>query len=136
VPANARLAAASAKLVDARLPVSSPDGASRWRIVGSALETSADGGATWLAAAGVTPAELADVTVGASPARGVSWLVGRGGLVLVTADGRRFTRTSAPAPAALLVGVEAVDSAIAEVRASDGRRWRTTNAGRTWMPVR
>ena len=132
--ASARLASA-ARDADARLPVASPDGVSRWRIVGPVLEMSADGGATWLPAAGVTPAEVADVTSGASPARGVSWLVGRSGLVLRTTDGRRFSRTSTPAPA-LLIGVEAADGAIAEVRASDGRAWRTVNAGRTWMPVR
>lgn len=133
VPASARLA--SAPTVDGRLALASPDGASRWRIRGTELETSSDGGAAWLPAAGVTPAELADVTSGASPARGVSWLVGRGGLVLVTTDGRRFTRTSPPAPAPL-TGVEAMDGMTAEVRASDGRAWRTVNAGRTWTQVR
>ena len=132
VSAGAQLA--QARAVDARLPLASPDGASRWRIVGTALEVSADGGVTWLPAAGVTPAELADVTSGTSPARGVSWLVGRGGLVLVTTDGRRFTRTAPPTPA-LLTAVEAMDGAIAVVRASDGRAWRTVNAGRTWVAV-
>jgi hypothetical protein len=133
LPANAQLAASRA--VDARLAIASPDGVSRWRIVGNALEVSADGGATWLPATGVTPADLADVTSGASPARGVSWLVGRGGLVLVTTDGRRFIRTSPPA-AAVLTGVEPQDGAIAEARASDGRAWRTVNTGRTWIPIR
>jgi hypothetical protein len=133
VPASARLA--SAPTVDGRLALASPDGASRWRIRGTELEMSSDGGAAWLPAAGVTPAELADVTSGASPAQGVSWLVGRGGLVLVTTDGRRFTRTSPPAPAPL-TGVEAMDGMTAEVRASDGRAWRTVNAGRTWTQVR
>jgi hypothetical protein len=131
-PANARFAAA---LPDARLSFASPDGASRWRIAGTTLEVSADGGATWSPATGVTPAELADVTSGASPGRGASWLVGRGGLVLVTTDERRFVRTSPPAPA-LLIGVEPQDGAIAEVRAADGRAWRTVNMGRTWMQVR
>ena len=132
VPANARLASA---LTDGRLALASPDGASRWRIRGTVLEMSSDGGAAWLPAAGVTPAELADVTSGASPARGVSWLVGRGGLVLVTTEGRRFTRASPPAPVPL-TGVEAMDGMTAEVHASDGRAWRTVNAGRTWTQVR
>jgi len=132
VPANARLASA---LTDGRLALASPDGASRWRIRGTVLEMSPDGGAAWLPAAGVTPAELADVTSGASPARGVSWLVGRGGLVLVTTEGRRFTRASPPAPVPL-TGVEAMDGMTAEVRTSDGRAWRTMNAGRTWTQVR
>jgi hypothetical protein len=131
-PANSRFAAA---LPDARLSFASPDGASRWRIAGTTLDVSADGGATWSPATGVTPAELADVTSGASPGRGASWLVGRGGLVLVTTDERRFVRTSPPAPA-LLIGVEPQDGAIAEVRAADGRAWRTVNMGRTWMQVR
>ena len=131
-PPNARFAA---ELSDARLSFASPGGASRWRMVGKTLEVSADGGATWSPVTGVTPAELADVTSAASPARGVGWLVGRGGLVLVTTDGQRFVRTSPPAPTQL-VGVEPQDGAIAEVRASDGRAWRTVDMGRSWMPVR
>jgi photosystem II stability/assembly factor-like uncharacterized protein len=117
------------------VPVVSPDGVSRWRIAGTALENSADSGATWQLAAGVSPADLANVTSGTSPRAGVSWLVGRGGLVLVTADGRRFTRASMPAPVAL-TSVNAVDEATAEVRAADGRAWRTTDAGRSWTQVR
>jgi hypothetical protein len=133
--ASARLAASQAKGNDVRAPWTSPDGASRWRITGAALEASADGGVTWLPAAGVPPAELANVTSATSPARGVSWVVGRGGLVFVTADGVRFTRGTSPALAPL-TGVEAVDASTAEVRSADGRAWRTTDGGRTWAQVR
>jgi anti-sigma factor RsiW len=133
---SARLASAQAKAVDVtRLPLVSPDGASRWRVAGSSLQVSGDGGSTWEPAAGVSPADLAGVTSGASPARGVSWLVGRNGLVLVTADGRRFTRATPPA-AAQLTSVEAVDAFTAEVRDADGRGWRTSDAGRSWTPLR
>ena len=106
-----------------------------WRVVGNALEVSADGGATWLAATGVTPGDLANVTSGASPGGGVSWLVGRGGLVLVTADGRRFTRVMPPA-AATLMSVQAADALTADVQAADGRTWRTTNGGRAWALIK
>ena len=134
--ASARLASASAaKAADARVPISSPDGSWRWRIAGNALEVSADGGATWLPAIGVTPGDLANVTGGVSPGAGVSWLVGRGGLVLVTADGRRFTRAMPPA-AATLTGVQAADASTADVQAADGRAWRTTNGGRAWAPIK
>ena len=134
--ATARLASASAaKSADARVPISSPDGSWRWRIVANALEVSADGGATWLPAIGVTPGDLANVTGGASPGAGVSWLVGRGGLVLVTADGRRFTRVMLPA-AATLTSVQAADASTADVQAADGRAWRTTNGGRAWALIR
>jgi hypothetical protein len=132
--ASARLASA-AKAADARVPISSPDGSWRWRIAGNALEVSADGGATWLPATGVTPGDLANVTGGASPGAGVSWLVGRGGLVLVTADGRRFTRVMSPA-AATLTSVQAADASTADVQAADGRAWRTTNGGRAWALIR
>lgn len=134
--ADSRLAAAEAKVAATpSQPVTSPDGASRWRIAGSALEVSSDGGATWQAASGITAAEFASVTGSASPGAGVSWLVGREGLVLVTADGRRFSRASVPA-AVPLTGVVPVDAATAEVRAADGQAWRTTDAGRTWVRVR
>lgn len=134
--ATARLASASAaKAADARVPISSPDGSWRWRIVGNALEVSADGGATWQPATGVTPGDLANVTSGVSPGGGVSWLVGRGGLVLVTADGRRFTRVTPPV-AATLTGVQAADASTADVQAADGRAWRTTNGGRAWTLIK
>jgi hypothetical protein len=124
-----------AKADEARLAFASPDGATRWRIVGQALEASADGGTTWLPAAGSTPTEVADVTGGASPARGVAWLIGRNGLVLITADGRTFSRATAPVAAAL-TGVQAVDRTSAEVRAADGRSWRTADGGRSWVQGR
>ena len=133
--ASARLASASAKAADARVPISSPDGSWRWRITGNALEVSADGGATWLPATGVTPGDLANVTGGASPGAGVSWLVGRGGLVLVTADGRRFARVMPPA-STTLTSVQASDASTAAVQAADGRAWRTTNGGRAWALIR
>ena len=86
----------------------------------------------WLPATGVTPVDLENVTSGASPGRGVSWLVGQGGLVLVSTDGRRFTRAVPPA-AAPLTRVQAVDASTASVQAADGRAWRTVDGGRTWI---
>jgi hypothetical protein len=124
-----------AKVADARLPIMSPDGATRWRIVGQAIEVSVDGGTSWLPAAGATPSEVADVTGGVSPARSTAWLIGRNGLVLTTADGRTFARATPPVAAPLTV-VEAADATSAEVRTADGRSWRTGDAGRSWVRVR
>lgn len=133
--ANPQRAPAEAKAAtSSTLAVTSPDGGSRWRSAGGSLEVSNDGGATWQATSGVGAAELAGVIAGASPVRNVSWLVGRDGLVLITGDGSRFTRASVPAPVPL-TGVVAVDAATAEVRAADGRAWRTADTGRTWTRV-
>jgi photosystem II stability/assembly factor-like uncharacterized protein len=63
----------------------------------------------------------------------VCWLVGRSGAVLVTTDGTRFSRVSAPAPADF-VSVSATDARNATVATADGRRFRTTDQGATWLP--
>ncbi len=131
-PATARLSVPLAKAANAPVAFSSPDGGWRWRITGAVLEVSSDSGGMWLPATGVTPVDLENVTSGASPGRGVSWLVGQGGLVLVSTDGRRFTRAVPPA-AAPLTRVQAVDASTASVQAADGRAWRTVDGGRTWI---
>jgi len=108
----------------------SPDPSVSWRIAGATVQRSTDGGQTWHAQATGTHAEL---LAGTSPAPTVCWIVGRDGTVLVTTDGDNWRRLDFPDPAADLVAVTAPDAATATVTAADGRRYRTTDAGRTWI---
>ncbi len=89
---------------------------------------STDGGVTWtLQQTGTT----ANVTAGSSPARDVCWLVGRGGTVLLSVDGRTWQLR--PFPEKIdLVAVQATDAKTATVTTSDGRRFSTTDGGATW----
>ncbi|CAN5875970.1 hypothetical protein BH24ACI5_BH24ACI5_21990 [soil metagenome] len=108
----------------------SPDPDVRWRLSGPSVERSADGGRTWQRQPTSTSLEL---LAGSSPAPSVCWIVGRSGLVLLSTDGRTWRRLDFPGPAVDLVAVTAQDGEIATVTASDGKTYRTVDAGRTWI---
>jgi hypothetical protein len=109
------------------IDVVSPDPATRWRIGGTAVDQSTDGGATW------TRQFVADVPLlaGHAPAASVCWVVGRQGAVLLTRDGRTWQRVASP-EAIDLIAVNALDGRAATVTAADGRLYRTSDAGQTW----
>jgi hypothetical protein len=113
--------------------IASPDPASRWRVrPDGAIEHSSDSGATWTPQ-GTSPPST--VTSGAAPSRTVAWFVGRGGLVLLTADGVTWQRRDVGEPVDL-VSVRPVDDKTATVVAADGRQFTTHDAGVTWTPAR
>jgi len=111
------------------LHVIAADGTGRWRRAGTTLEFAAGPNAPFAAA--TLPFDASMLAAGASPGGRVCWLVGRSGAVLVTTDGTRFSRVSAPAPVDF-VSVSATDARNATVAAADGRRFRTTDQGATW----
>jgi photosynthesis system II assembly factor YCF48-like protein/putative zinc finger protein len=113
-----------------RFVVASPDASVQWRVVADGIvQHSTDRGATWATQYTLGPKEA--LAAGSAPAPGVAWLVGRAGLVLTTSDGRTWARVSFPV-AVDLTTVAAVDARTAIVTASDGRVFRTSDAGRTW----
>src|SRR6185503_5019433 len=65
----------------------SPDPSIRWRIAGSVVERSTNGGSSWDP---VPTGTASDLTAGAAPSGLVCWVVGRGGLVLLSTDGRNW----------------------------------------------
>jgi hypothetical protein len=104
----------------------------RWRISGTTLEHSTDGGSTWNSVAtGVT----GELTALSSPSSSVCWVVGRSGVVLKTNDGQNFSRVVFP-EITDLSAVQAIDARSATVTASDGRVFRTSDAGATWQVAR
>jgi hypothetical protein len=123
----ARAFALDAAVAPAVLIVS-PDPASRWRIVSGRVEHSADGGSTWESqqtGSTVTPA------AGSAPSASVCWLVGPGGTVLLSTDGRTWQRITFP-ESADLVGVRATDDKNATVTVATGAAYSTTDGGLTW----
>jgi hypothetical protein len=122
------LAMTSAK-AQAPIQIASPDHGSQWRIADGAVDRSVDGGLTW------QPQSLgiaaAPIRAGAAPSTRVCWLVGAGGLVFVTTDGAAWVRVAFPETIDL-VGVLAEDATHATVTAADGRRFTTTDGGRSW----
>ncbi len=130
-----RAATAFSARSDARsLSVASPSGRTACRIgPASVVEASSDGGLTWAAVEGSTPAVAAAVVGGASPSDGVCWMVGRGGVVLLVRDGR--ASAVRPPDTGDLTTVQAEDAAAAVVGGAGGRAWRTRDGGRTWSAV-
>jgi hypothetical protein len=114
------------------LTVTAPGGA-RWRRLSSAFEFAPRAGAEFSAV--MLPVPVEAVSAGMSPGGTVCWLVGTGGLVLVAVDGVRFVRVGAPV-AIDLVAVTATDARTAIVTGADGRRFRTTDQGASWVVLR
>jgi len=115
------------------IEIITPDDRTRWRLAGSVVQRTNDGGSTWEVVDG--PEDLdAVLTAGSSPSPTVLWAVGQAGVVLVTTDGRTLRRL--PFPEAVdLTAVEATDATTATVTTVDGRRFRTNDAGRIWTPT-
>jgi hypothetical protein len=130
-PAGAGAFAAQSVMKEAAsLPVviPSPDRDSQWRIVGGAVEHTADGGVTWQP----QPIGIATpVRAGAAPAARVCWLAGMAGVVLRTTDGATWIRIAFPEPADL-VAIQAADASHARVVTATGLRFSTSDGGTTW----
>jgi hypothetical protein len=109
--------------------VQAADGPTRWRITEpGSVQRSNDAGASWeTQSTGV----FAVISNGAAPSASVCWLVGKAGLVLLSADGRSWRRV--PFPQAVdLTSVVATDANTATVTAASGRKFTTSDGGKSW----
>jgi len=109
--------------------VVSSNPSTRFRLLpGGGVQRSADGGSTWR-----TEVTGATDTLrgGSSPSPPVCWLVGRGGTVLLSIDGRTWRRVTFPETVDLL-SIVATDQDSATVTTADGRSFVTVDGGQTW----
>jgi hypothetical protein len=109
--------------------IASPDPSVRWRFSGTAVEKTTDGGATWVA----QTTGASGFVAGSAPSADVFWLAGKAGLVLLTIDGRTWSRVDLPAPGSDALAITATDGRSAQVTTATGSTYRTTDAGRTWV---
>jgi hypothetical protein len=123
--ATARPADAAAREIE----IVSPDPAARWRVRGATVQRSTDGGSTWVT---VPTGVASELTAGSSPSPSICWLVGRAGAVLLSIDGRTWRRLAFPEQTDLSA-VQARDARIATVTTADGREFRTSDGGLTWI---
>jgi hypothetical protein len=123
---SARSAARVAE--SAPIVIVSPDPSVRWRVAGTVVERSTNGGTRWEA---VPTGIAADLTAGVAPSASVCWLVGRGGVVLLSTDGRTWRRVTFP-ESTDLSAIRATDARTATVSSSDGRLFGTIDGGVTW----
>ncbi len=117
---------------DARTIVRSPNPQVLWRVSsGRYVERSTDAGATWRAQwTGVN----AHVVAGSAPSADTCWLVGNGGIVLLTKDGTRWHTLEPPANTDF-VAVSASNAASATITSTDGRKFETSDGGKHWIPA-
>ena len=109
--------------------IASPTASVVWRLPrAGVIEQSTDGGSTWVTQ---LSDEATELTAGSAPTASVCWVVGRAGLILRATDGRTWERRPSPVVADF-VAIEAADALNATVTASDGTRYRTSDAGDTW----
>ena len=109
--------------------IASPTASVVWRLPrAGVIEQSTDGGSTWVTQ---LSDEAIELTAGSAPTASVCWVVGRAGLILRATDGRTWERRPSPVVADF-VAIEAADALNATVTASDGTRYRTSDAGDTW----
>jgi outer membrane biosynthesis protein TonB len=101
------------------------------------IERSSDGGTTWTPQS--SPVE-SDLLAGSAPSETVCWLVGRNGTIIRTTDGVNWQPVPSP-PEAEQNGqppdwtlVEAHDALSAVIRTENGRRFSTSDGGKTWQP--
>ena len=99
-----------------------------WRVRGSSIERSDDGGGTWRPQHSGTTRGLAG---GSAPSAQVCWVVGAAGTVLRTTDGEHWQAASPPTDADL-VAIRAADAMNATAEAANGRRFSTADGGRKW----
>ncbi len=117
---------------DMRTIVRSPDPRILWRISsGRFVERSNDAGASWRAQWSNANAR---VVAGSAPSVETCWLVGRGGVVLLTTDGKTW-RTLEPPANADFVEVQASNAVAATVTSTDGRKFETSDGGKHWAPA-
>jgi hypothetical protein len=112
--------------------IHTPEAKILWRIAsGGFVEHSEDGGATWQ---GQLPTPNAHLVAGSAPGPNICWFVGDDGIILLTKDAKSW-QTIPPPVHADLTAVTAQDASSAIVTAADGRKFITTNHGKTWTPA-
>jgi hypothetical protein len=133
-------AAALAKLQEAQvssnlmnLQIHAPDPKILWMVASPGLiEKSEDGGTTWKPEYVETRALI---LAGAAPTAKICWVVGVSGTILRTTNGAHW-KTIHPPVEADFVRVEAADALAATVTTMDGRKFATSDGGKSWSGVK
>ena len=68
---------------------------------------------------------------GTAPLSATCWLIGRGGVVLLSTDGLKFSRVNFQEPTELKQ-IQATSARDASVTTADGRVFMTNDGGGTW----
>ena len=114
------------------VPVLTPDASVRYHLVnGGFVSRTTDGGATW---SGQLVSADAKLVAGSAPSAKVCWVVGNKGAIYRTTDGASWRKIPAPAQADL-TSVDAKDASSATVTLTVGKKFSTSNGGKTRRAV-
>ena len=102
----------------------------RWRVVGDFfVELTLDSGASW-----IRKHQLPGITAGSAPSALVCWFAGSNGSVWLTTDGGATFRNVGIAEPLDIASISATNALSAQIFTVSGRRFQTSDAGRTWQP--
>jgi len=100
-----------------------------WHVLASGqVERSINGGQTWQPVTITPPAIMVN---GTAPSSDVCWLIGKGGIVMLSTNGVTFRRVHSP-DVADLHSITAIDEFQATVTTIDGRVFTTDDGGDHW----
>jgi len=123
---------APAKQAKDHRTISAPDSSITWTIHTNHVQYTENG----------TPAPVQDflptnsaIAAGSAPGGKTCWLVGSGGAVVRTTDGRNWLAATPPTSADL-TAITAQNTRSARVTAADGKTYTTTDGGSTWKSDR
>ena len=115
------------------LQIATPDPKIIWMIAGpGAIERSENGGVGWKTEY-LDTREL--IVAGSAPTAKICWLVGTNATILRTTNGAHW-KTIPPPAETDFVRVEAADALTATVMAMDGRKFSTSDGGKSWSSVK
>jgi hypothetical protein len=115
------------------LQIHTPDPQIIWMISGAgSIEKSENGGANWKSEY-LDTSEL--ILAGSAPTVKICWLVGGNGAIQRTTNGTHW-KTVPPPAETNFVRVDATDALNATVTALDGRKFSTSDGGKSWNAVK
>jgi len=114
------------------IAVRTPDPQVRYRLInGGFISRTTDGGATWN---GQLVSPNAALAAGSAPSPTVCWVVGSKGVIYRTTDGITWKKIHSPAETDF-TAVSAKDASSATLTSAAGKKFSTTNNGKSWKPV-
>ncbi len=115
----------------ALVSVRTRDDIERWRVGadGTILHREPDG--SWRRQHSGVQATL---RAGAAPSPTTCWLVGSGGTILRTVDGEHWQKIMSPTSSDV-TAIAAANASAAIITAGDGRRFATSDGGKSWRPL-
>ena len=112
------------------IAVRTPDPQVRYRLInGGFISRTTDGGATWN---GQLVSPNSALAAGSAPSPNVCWVVGSKGVIYRTTDGVTWKKIHSPAQTDF-TAVSAKDASSVTLTSAAGKKFSTSNSGKSWQ---